>query len=82
MLESSSIAPASSITISFPLVSRIPANVGVISLDTFPMFESTTSVPLIYNILEVFSVAAKTTPVCPETKTVTVKAPEVLFLIT
>ena len=72
-------APASSITMSLPFVSKIPDNDGEISFDTFPMFESTTSVPLIYKIFVPLSVAEKVTPDCPETKTVTVKAPVVLF---
>jgi hypothetical protein len=63
LFESSSIAPASSITISLPFVSSIPDSDGEISFETFPIFESATSVPFTYKIFEPLSVAEKAIPV-------------------
>jgi hypothetical protein len=63
LLESSSIAPALSITISLPLVSNTADNVGAASFDNFPIFESATSVPFTYKIFEPLSVAEKAIPV-------------------
>ena len=63
LFESSSIAPASSTIMSLPFVSSIPDSDGEISFETFPMFESATSVPFTYTSFAPLSVAEKVTPV-------------------
>ena len=63
LFESSSIAPASSITISFPFVSNTADKLGAASFDNFPTFESATSVPFTYTSFAPLSVAEKVTPV-------------------